>query len=76
MLAQPAQHGPVVYGLNPAAHAEGISRGQRMVDARALCPHIKVVEADPHADTAALKRLASWARRWSPWVSTEGEDGL
>lgn len=76
VLAQPAQHGPVVYDVNAAAKAEGIGRGQRMVDARALVPQVKAMDADPHGDRAALKRLASWARRWSPWVTSDGADGL
>ena len=76
VLATPAQHGPIIHDLNPAAVAEGLSRGQRMVDARALCPQVAVFDAAPRADRAALKRLASWARRWSPWATVDGDDGV
>ncbi|MFN6953104.1 MAG: Y-family DNA polymerase, partial [Albidovulum sp.] len=35
-----------------------------------------VAEATPAADAGALRALALWAQRFSPWVSVDGEDGL
>ncbi|MEM6683810.1 MAG: DNA polymerase Y family protein [Pseudomonadota bacterium] len=75
-LTQDAQHGPVVYDVNPAALAAGVRRGQRVVDARTLCPQLMTPEADPSGDKRALRRLAAWCRRWSPWVTLDGKDGL
>jgi len=75
-LTQDAQHGPVVYDVNPAALKAGVRRGQRVVDARTLCPALITPEADPSGDMRALRRLAAWCRRWSPWVTLDGPDGL
>lgn len=76
VLTQDAQHGPVVYDVNAAALKEGIRRGQRVVDAKALCPQLLTFEADAGGDAHALRRLAAWCRRWSPWACVDGSDGL
>lgn len=75
-LTRDAQHGLVVYDLNCAAQHEGLSRGQRVVDAKALCPSLRTPGADLGGDAQALRRLAAWCRRWSPWVTIDGADGL
>lgn len=75
-LTHDAQHGPVVYDVNSAALKVGLQRGQRIVDAKALCPQLISFEADPRSDAHALRRLAAWCRRWSPWVGQDGDDGL
>ena len=50
----------VLAAANAAARHQGLRPGQSLADARALCPEIKTVAADPtgEADTAA--RLARW----------------
>lgn len=75
-LAREAQHGPVLHDMNAAALQEGLQRGQRMVDAKALCPHVLTPQADLRGDAQALKRLAAWCRRWSPWAACDGQDGV
>lgn len=52
-----------------------------LADARALVPELKVKKAAPAADLRALKGLARWAVRYTPWVNIEGvnvdgSDGL
>lgn len=47
-----------------------------MADARALCPGIGIAEADFPGDAAALVALARWHRRFSPWSSPHGDDGV
>lgn len=75
-LTLEAQHGPVIYDVTPAALAEGLRRGQRVVDAKTLVPQLLTYAADTRGDSAALRRLAAWCRRWSPWVSVDDVDGL
>ncbi|MEO0410795.1 MAG: DNA polymerase Y family protein [Pseudomonadota bacterium] len=75
-LTLEGQHGPVIYDLTPAALAEGLRRNQRVVDAKTLVPQLLTYNADPGGDSVALRRLAAWCRRWSPWVSVDGADGL
>ena len=76
VLARDAIHGPVIHDVSRAAAALGIVPGARVTDMRTLVPHLQVEEADPDADAADLKRLATWARRWCPWTQVEGMDAL
>ena len=48
-----------------------------LTSARALIPDLRVFPADPVGDRAELLRLATLlARRWSPTVALDGDDGL
>ncbi len=47
-----------------------------LADARALCPDLAAVPADPAGDLAALEKLALWAQRWGPWSALDPPDGL
>ncbi len=69
--------GLAVAATNHAARQAGLHHGQSLADARALCPEIKTVAADPAAEMEALARLVRWCGRWSPWTAVEslGADG-
>jgi protein ImuB len=69
-------HGPVVHAANPVAEEAGVAQGSRAVDARALCPGLRVEAADPAGDEAALLDLALWCRRWCPWTAPDGPGGI
>lgn len=58
--------------MNPPAVAAGLTSGMTLADARALVPELKVKKAAPAADLRALKGLARWAVRYTPWVNIEG----
>ena len=61
----------------PAARALGLAPGMALTQARALVPGLAVHPADPEGDAADLRRLAiAAARRWSPVVAIDGNDGL
>lgn len=62
--------------LNHAARARGLRPGQGVAEARAICPDLDVVPADPAADTRLLEALADWADRYTPLVGCDGPDGL
>ncbi len=47
-----------------------------LADARALCPQLAAVPADPAGDLAFLEKLALWAQRWGPWSALDPPDGL
>lgn len=74
------QRGAILHGLNAAARAAGLSRGQTQADARAILPSLETRPADLAAEARALEVLAVWAERWSPAVtvdpSPEGREGL
>lgn len=62
-----------VRAVNAAATAAGIDPGTSLASARAICPGIATVEADPAADAATLEALARWAERFTPLVALEPE---
>ena len=72
----PGNGGPRLTAVDALAAAETLHRGQTLADARALLPHLKVADADPVADAAALERLAGWCSRYTPWAAPDGVDGL
>jgi protein ImuB len=66
----------LVSAVNAAAEALGIAPGLSLADARALHPALAVAEADLAGDAAALRRLAQWCNRYSPWTAPHGVDGV
>jgi protein ImuB len=60
----------------PRAAALGLRPDQALAEARAICPNLAVVEANPEADRAALARLASWCERYTPLAAMDQPDGL
>ncbi|MFM7403586.1 MAG: DUF6504 family protein [Erythrobacter sp.] len=69
-------HGPRITAANDAGIAAGAQTGMLLADARALCPTLVAVPADPAGDIAALEKLAFWAQRWGPWSALDPPDGL
>ncbi|HEV3177675.1 MAG TPA: DNA polymerase Y family protein [Stellaceae bacterium] len=55
---------------------DSIAPGMPLADARAIAPDIVALDADPEGDAAALRRLAHWCGRYSPWTATDGTDGI
>jgi protein ImuB len=80
VLAMTAAGGPRIAALNEAAEAEGLKLGGSLADARAQAQSLQVRTVDPVADSAALRRLALWATRYtptaSPWSEENGADGF
>jgi protein ImuB len=56
--------------------AQGLRPGQTLTDARAVCPTLVPVDADPVADEVALGRLAAWCERYTPMAGSDPPDGL
>ncbi|WP_074967977.1 Y-family DNA polymerase [Paracoccus aminovorans] len=75
-LAAPGPHGPVIHAANRAAELAGARIGARAVDSRAICPALRIEPAEPDRDAARLARLAFWARRWGPWSTPDGDEGI
>jgi protein ImuB len=66
----------LVAASSAAAAACGIMPGLPLADAQAYCPGLVVLDSDPGGDAAALRRLAEWCGRWSPWTAPDGVDGI
>ena len=59
------------------AQALGLRTGMAMTHAQAMVPDLRIEDAEPEADLAALQRLAVWClRHYSPLVSVSGPDGI
>ncbi|HSF12850.1 MAG TPA: DNA polymerase Y family protein, partial [Erythrobacter sp.] len=69
-------HGPRITAANDAGVAAGARAGMLLADARALCPQLAAIPADPAGDLAALEKLALWAQRWGPWSALDPPDGV
>jgi protein ImuB len=65
-----------IAAVNRAAARAGIRPGLPLADARALLPGLDIAAADPAGDAAALRRLARWCGRYSPWTAPDGADGV
>ena len=60
----------LLVGLDRGASAAGLRCGQPLGDARAILPSLRTAPADPAAENRALRRLAGWCERYSPWTAT------
>jgi len=61
----------VVTWLSPAASARGLTAGQPIRDARALCPGLITHLHSDQADAFFLASLRRWAGKFTPWVGVE-----
>jgi protein ImuB len=66
----------VLMSLSAEASAAGLSQGQGLRDATAICPGLLTVAADPLGEAQFLTTLRRWAGRFSPWVAEEAPAGL
>ena len=76
VLARDGPHGPIIHAANGAAAQAGVREGGRIADMRALCPGLRVEQADIRADGKVLERLMLWSRRWCPWTAVDGTVGI
>lgn len=75
-LVETGAKGLRLAAVNAAARTFGLSRGQRLADARAAVPDLLSDIHNPEADTTSLLGLCRWMERYSPWVSPDMPDGL
>jgi protein ImuB len=61
--------------VNTAAAALGLAPGQKLSDARAMCPALAVVEADRAAERRDLESLAAWCQRYTPATAIDTSHG-
>ncbi len=67
--------------VSPAAAAKGLAAGMPLADALSFLPGLATRPAEPAEDKAALRRLAEWCTRYSPWTAPDfsqdgGADGV
>jgi protein ImuB len=80
VLVAPAKGGTRIVSLNRAAQRAGLAQDVLLSNARSKVLNLQVRDADPVADSDALRRLALWCLRYTPkvapWDEASGADGL
>ena len=86
-IAAPADNSPCIVvvkqnnalqisALDDAATHLGLEVGLPLANARAICPHLQVFDADELADARALNIIADWCDRFTPLVALDSPHGL
>lgn len=75
-VVRDARQRQVLASVSAAAEAAGLSPGQPLADAMAVCPGLVTRRESPAAEAAFLAALRRWAERVSPWIAEEAPDGL
>ncbi len=75
-LVETGAKGLRLAAVNKAARSFGLSRGQRLADARAAVPDLLSEIHEPEQDVTSLLGLCRWMERYSPWVSPDMPDGV
>ena len=70
------QNAQVLTSLTAESQEAGLTRGQPLRDAHAMCPELETKLANPRLDAAFLTVLRRWAGKFSPWVSEEKPESL
>ncbi|MDP1585950.1 MAG: DNA polymerase Y family protein [Bradyrhizobium sp.] len=65
-----------IFALDDAAARLGLVIGLPLANARAICPQLKVFDADEAADAKALSDIAAWCDRFTPLVALDPPQGL
>ena len=66
----------VIHALDEAAERFGLHIGQPLANARAMCPDLKVFDADAVADAKTISDVADWCDRFTPLVALDPPHGL
>ena len=65
-----------ILALDDAAAQFGLEIGLPLANARAICPQVRVYDADEAADADALNAIAEWCDRFTPLVALDPPHGL
>ena len=65
-----------IYALDDAAAELGLEVGLPLANARAICPQLKVFDADMAADAKTLNDIADWCDCFTPLVALDLPHGL
>jgi protein ImuB len=65
-----------ISALDDAAAHLGLEIGLPLANARAICPQLRVFDADEAADASLLNDIADWCDRFTPLVALDPPHGL
>lgn len=66
----------MVTAANAVAQQQGIDAGMTVADARALVPHLQVLDDQPGLPIRLLTALGEWCIRFTPLTAIDPPDGL
>ena len=70
------QNAQVLTSLSLEAEEAGLTRGQPLRDACAMCPELQTKRQNAALERAFLTVLRRWAGKFSPWVAEEPPEAL
>lgn len=70
------QNAQVLVSLSDEAEEAGLTQGQPLRDAHAMCPELQTKLQNIQLERAFLTVLRRWAGKFSPWVSEEAPEAL
>lgn len=76
VITSETQNALRVTHLSEAARSAGLTAGQSLPDARAICPDVLTEKSDPARDELLLRALWRWSDKLSPWVALDPPSGL
>ncbi|AWO01356.1 nucleotidyltransferase [Chitinophaga alhagiae] len=76
VLSAPDHGRLMVTAANAAARQQGIDAGMTVADARALVPHLQVLDDQPGLPVRLLTALGEWCIRFTPLTAIDPPDGL
>jgi protein ImuB len=65
-----------IFALDDAAARLGLEVGLPLANARAICPQLRVFDADEVSDAKILNDIAEWCDRFTPLVALDSPHGL
>jgi protein ImuB len=65
-----------IFAMDDAAARFGLDVGLPLANARAICPQLRVFDADEVADANTLNDIADWCDRFTPLVALDPPHGL
>ena len=65
-----------IFALDDAAARLGLEVGLPLANARAICPQLRVFDADEVSDAKTLNDIADWCDRFTPLVALDLPHGL
>jgi protein ImuB len=66
----------LISSLSITAESQGLSCGQSLRDAMAICPSLITKSQNPQLEAQFLTNLCRWANKFSPWVAEEVSNAL
>lgn len=72
----PVHNRNILTAVSPKAEVQGLYKGMRVADAKAMVPGLKVFRDKVNRDVNLLNAIGEWSIRYTPFVAVDIPDGL